>query len=142
MKTNWPSKLIFKFTRDGKLISNLLIYIVLLAKLKNNFTIGPLTTDENGEIRITHKIMKEAIENAKADYPMDYSGTLDDCMGVEVIVETMNELRSRFNRGREFYPKEAAILEELTRKCSNSKYTGKRVVYKQTINSELIEVKL
>ncbi len=142
MKTSWPSKLIFKFISDDKLISNLLVYFVLLSRLKNNFTIGPLTTNKNGEIQITYEIMKEAIENAKADYPMDYSGTLEDCMGVEVVVETMNELRSRINRGREFYPNEAAMLEELIQKCSNLKYKGERVIFKQPINREFVEVKL
>lgn len=142
MKGSWPSKMIIKFICDGKLVSNLLVYFILLSETKNNFSIGPFITNKNGEIELTHKIMTETIENAKADYPMDYSGTLDDCMGVEVVVETVNELRSRINRGKEFYPNEATVLEELIQKCSNSKYTGERIIYKQPINYDLVEVKL
>lgn len=142
MKTSWPSKLIFKFTSDSKLVSNLLVYFVLLSKIKNNFTIGPLTTNKNGEIPITHEIMIEAIENAKSEYPMDYDGTSEDCIGIEIIVETINELNNRIDRLSEFYPNEATLLDKLIQKCSNLKYKGEHVIYKQPINYELVEVKL
>jgi len=142
MKTNWPSKLIFKFTSDEKLVSDLLVHFVLLSRLKNNFTIGSFTTNQDGEIKLTHEIMQETIEKAKSDYPMDYSGTLDDCIGVEVIVETMSELRSRINKGKEFYPNKADKLKELTQKCSNEKYKGEHIIYKQPIDFEFVKVTL
>lgn len=142
MKTFWPSELIFKFICDNKLISNLLVYVVLLSKLKNSFTLGPLITNKSGEIRIARDVMLKAVERAKADYPMDYSGTLDDCSGIEIVVETINELKTRIERGREFYPDKANELKELVKKCENRKYNGERVVYKQPIKFELVEVKM
>ena len=86
--------------------------------------------------------MLKTIESAKAEYPMDYSGTLDDCLGIEIVVETINELRTRIERGREFYPDKADELQELVKKCENRKYHGERVIYKQPIKFELAEVKI
>ena len=142
MKTLWPSELIFKFICDNKLISNLLVYVVLLSKLKNNFTIGYFITNRNGEIRIAKGFMLKAIETAKADYPMDYCGTLDDCSGIEIVVETINELKIQIERGREFYPDKANELQKLVQKCKNRKYNGESFVYKQPIKFKLSEVNI
>lgn len=142
MKKMWPSELIFKFTCDNELIANLLVYVVLLSKLKNNYTIGPLITNMNGEIRITQDVMLEVIKSTRADYPMDYSSPLYDCSGIEIIVETMNDINTRIERGREFYPDKANELQELVEKCENWKYDGKRVVYKFPIMMESTEVNM
>jgi hypothetical protein len=141
MKTNWPFKFIIKFISDDELVSNLLVYIKLLSGLKNNFTIGPIITNDDGTIQITSKMMMETIEHSKAEAPMDYSGSLEDCIGLEVVVETLNDLSNQIIRGREFYPDEAAMLEKMMRKCSNSKYLGTKVIFKHPIK-ELMEINL
>lgn len=142
MKLHWPSELTFRFICDNKLVSNLLVYVVFLSRLKNNFTIGPLITNENGEIIIAQDFVVETIEKAKVEFPMDYSGTLYDCYGIEVIVETTDDLITRIDRGREFYPEKANELQELMQKCENWKYNGEHLIYKQPINFELVEVKV
>jgi hypothetical protein len=142
MKSNWPSKLILRFTSNKQFISNLLIYIILLSKTKNNFTIGPLITDNYGEIHITHDIMKDTITSAEHDYPMDYKGTLEDCIGFEVIVENLNEINIRIDKLRGFYPDEADTLENLKQNCSNSKHKNAHITYTLPINCGIIEVEL
>lgn len=136
------SALVFRFVCNNTPISNLLVYAVLLTKLKNNYTIGPLITNKNGEIRIARDVMLKIVESAKADYPMDYAGTLDDCSGLKIIVETINELKTRIKRSRKFYPDEANELKKLIKNCENRKYKGKRVVYQWPIKFELKEVNL
>ena len=142
MKLSWPSKLIFKFISNGEFASNLLVYFILLSELKNNFSIGPLLTDNFGEIKITHDIMNDVIGSSKADYPMDYDGTLENCTGIEVKVDSINELNSRINRLHKFYPEEATTLESLITKCSNSRYVGTKISYQLPIDDEVIEVKV
>jgi hypothetical protein len=142
MKNNfWPYTTIIRFKSDNNYVENLIVYVVLLSKLKNDFTIGPLFTNDKGEIQITNEDMRATIENAKKAFPMDYNGTLEDCEGLAVIVETIDELSKRILVGREFYPNEAHKLEEQIKNCSNGKYLGKKVVYKKPAELEIIEIK-
>ena len=140
MSVHWPTKLNFKFLCENKVIPNLLILPVLLSKVKNNFSIGPLITNKDGEICIKHKALSEIIENSKIDYPMDYYGTLDDCTGLEIVVETIEELMIRVNNLKEFYPQKAKELQKLIQKCTNKEYFGEHMLYNKPFNFELVEV--
>lgn len=142
MKMIWPIELNFMFTSKGKPIADLLINFILLANKKNNYTIGPLKTNERGVIKITHSIMVETIKNEMTNYPMDYSSLLEDCKGIELIVETIEELKKKVEHLSEFYPQETKILENLISTCSNFKYRGMHIVYELPINPELIQIEL
>jgi hypothetical protein len=140
LKTNWPSKLVYKFTNNNKLIPDLLVYFALLCKTKNKFAIGPLLTNSAGQIELAHDTMTKAIENLKAEFPMDYSGGLEACNGIEVTVDSIAQLNNRINRLQEFYPEEAEKLKTLKLKCENYKYTGYKTVNKLPIENKVIEV--
>jgi len=138
----WPNEINFIFTSNNKPVKNLLVYFILLANKKNNYTIGPLKTDEKGAIKITRLIMVDTIKNEMTNYPMDYSSPLEDCKGIELLVETLNELKKEVKQLSEFYPQEANKLESLILTCSNFNYTGMHVTYEMPLNQEPIQIEL
>ncbi|MBW1617020.1 MAG: hypothetical protein JRJ49_10955 [Deltaproteobacteria bacterium] len=142
MKSIYPYKLTFKFISQDKISSGLVVYFILLSKFKNNFSIGPLITDKYGEIKLTRDIIIQHIENSKADYPMDYEGALDDCIGIEVKVDSIYKIKNRINRLREFYPSEAAKLEILVENSLNGQYINNQSRYYFPIRNSKIEIKL
>ncbi|MEA5113118.1 MAG: hypothetical protein VB050_03750 [Geobacteraceae bacterium] len=142
MNKTWPSVIRIIFKSENVTVPSLLVYLEILSRLKNNYSIGPCLTDDDGEVKIPRDTIDATIERAKEISPMDYKGNLEDCVGVEVIVETVDELNNRILRGGKFYPKEAKKLKDLLIKCTNTKYLGKRVVINMPTDLETIVVDL
>lgn len=142
MKSNWPRSLNFKLIADGKAASNVLVYFILISTNKNNFTIGPMLTNNAGLVELTKDIMIKSIETHKQNYPMDYVDTLDSCIGIEILVESICELEKRINRLIEYYPQKATKLQNLVVNSSNIKFKGVSIAYKLPINNDQIILEL
>lgn len=114
----WPETLNLQFIsrKTGDAIKNLVVYLRIQAPHKNNYSIGPLISDENGMVSITKEAMKGAIEAAQKRAPMDYVDSLEDCTGIEVQVDSRTALRERVQRIEQFYPNEANNLRNLMQK--------------------------
>lgn len=113
MITPIPEHITFQFSNFNGVDHGLVVYIVLESKQKNNFTIGPLLTDSDGQLIITRELIEEVISKSKKAYPMDYGGDINDCNVLKIIVETRSELKDRVARLKEFYPDSAKNLERL-----------------------------
>lgn len=109
----WPKKLTVKVCSIDKKRSfkKLVLYILISATHKNDYTLGPLFTDENGEVVITKKTVEKEISKTYDESPMDYTDTLNECRSqVTIEIESKTSLQERWQRLSEFYPKEAEYL--------------------------------
>jgi len=116
-----PEKMKFLFENASGYISGLIVFFILRSKIKNNFTIGPLVTDQNGEIILTKHLVEDTITLSKTEYPMDYGGDLCNCDLLAILVENKNQLEERIARLNEFYPENASALREILNDATNDK---------------------
>lgn len=123
-----PSYVKFIFSNEGVSIPNLIVYFILNVKNKNNYTIGPLITNERGEITLTKGQLERTINQYNMEYPMDYAGSLDLCIGIDILVESHDELRNRLLALQEFYPQNALSLKDAIKVCMNKDYKVYRKV--------------
>lgn len=139
---SWPEKIHLKF-RSGKIpLSDLIIFVVLITKVKNSFSIGPLVTDRQGGVFLSKDYLMKSIFNVKKEYPMDYKGDIEDCYGFKVIIESYDELMQRLERLREFYPVTAKNLEDKIRRSSNAKYFSYQHTWTIPLDDNEIEIEL
>lgn len=117
-----PSYIKFIFSNEGVNIPNLIVYFILNVKNKNDYTIGPLITNERGEITLTKGQLESIINQYNMDSPMDYAGSLDSCIGIDILVESYEELRNRLLALQEFYPQNALSLKNAIKVCMNKNY--------------------
>lgn len=122
MKYEWPDKIYISIFDDAKAVSKLIVYCLITSKFKNAFPLEPQKTNENGEIEFIKEQLLNAIKSSKEEYPMDYYGELSDCDGLKIIIEDQNGIEERLVRLKEFYPKEAEKLENISKYCSNRRY--------------------
>ena len=117
-----PSYIKFIFSNEGLNIQNLIFYFILNFKNKNDYTIGPLITNERGEITLSKGQLESTINQYNMEYPMDYAGSLDSCIGIDILVESYEELRNRLLALQEFYPQNALSLKNAIKVCMNKNY--------------------
>lgn len=127
------------FIGSEGLLKGLIVYVIFYSSRKNNFTIGPLLSNAQGEIILCENVVRKVISNSKNDFPMDYDGGIEDCYKVEVIVESMEELKSRFDRLNEFYSDSAASLHRIMARCSNGSSSFKGEIT-QKVGGEAINI--
>lgn len=137
-----PNELKFQFICNAKPVNDLLVYITLLADKKNNYTLKPLMTDKKGVIQISQPTIIGTIKNEMTNHPMDYKSTIEDCNGIELIVESMDKLKKRVELLSDFYPQDAMELEKLISICSNSKYADIHIFYEFPLQNQVFQIKL
>lgn len=110
----WPEMLNLIFRLGGKPCERLVIYVSLLAKKKNNYSLGPFLTNESCEIGISADYVRAQMELTRQDFPMDYEFlNLDEISEITVEIESRKSLTERYKRIQTFYPHEAMRLQEL-----------------------------
>ena len=134
-----PEKLIFIFEGSKGALRGLLVYFVFHSKIKNNFTVGPMVTGETGDIVLTKQSVNEIITSNKSDFPMDYAGDLVDCELLSVIVESKLGLEDRVLRLKEFYPENAASLQEIVNTSTNDEASFCKEIELPT-NEEIVRI--
>lgn len=136
---NWPNEILIRFLdNNGQAVCGLLVFILLKSKLKNDFSVEPLVTDTSGTITLLRSELVRNIESSKAQYPMDYHGSLEDCSKLEIIVEENAELEDRVIRLEKYYPENAKQISLLMTKCVNAKFRHEQGMFETPINEELI----
>jgi hypothetical protein len=118
----WPDKIFIGICDEEKAVSKLIVYCLITSKFKNAFPLEPQNTNEHGEIEFIKEQLLNAIKSSKEEYPMDYHGELSDCDGLKIIIEDQNGIEERLERLKEFYPKEAEKLGNISKNCSNRSY--------------------
>jgi hypothetical protein len=63
----------------GLPVKDVAIVLVLFAKRKNDYNVGPLITDENGKVEFERADCESAIKRAQEAFVMDYQGDLESC---------------------------------------------------------------
>lgn len=118
----WPKNLTIKVCSPDKKYSvkKLVLFILISATHKNDYSLGPFFTDENGEVAITRNTVEKEICKTYDESPMDYTSTLDECRSqVTIEIESKTSLQERWQRLNEFYPKEAEHLMEIINDNTN-----------------------
>jgi hypothetical protein len=77
----FPDKLtVLARDRDTRLpAKGVAILLVLFAARKNDYSVGPLITNENGQVEFTRAECESAIKQAQEAFVMDYHGDLESC---------------------------------------------------------------
>jgi c-di-GMP-related signal transduction protein len=115
-----PKQIEFLFrNKNNNVIPRVIAYFVLISENKNNYSIGPLISDERGVINLTKELIENTIYQSQIDFPMDYSGNLNSCTHLEVLIETKKELERRSIVLKEFYPENASLLDQAIAVCNN-----------------------
>jgi hypothetical protein len=83
------------------------IVLVLFAKQKNNYTVGPLISNESGEANFTRAECEFAIKRAQEMFIMDYQGDLESCRPmIEVSLhspEHIERMRQQYETSPDFW---------------------------------------
>ena len=72
-------------TSTGRPLPEVALVLGLKAQRKNNYLVGPIITDDEGEAQFTKHACESAIANAQKMFVMDYSGDLSSCGKVAEI---------------------------------------------------------
>src|ERR1700674_2557290 len=91
----------------GQPVRDVAIVLVLFAVRKNDYYVGPVITDENGQVRFTRAECESAIKRAQEMFIMDYHGDLASCRPViEVSLhppERIKGMRQQFESAPDFW---------------------------------------
>ena len=140
----FPSSLLLLLKLNGNCISNVVMFLTLIVRNKNNYSIGPLISDNEGKINIDKKLIESTISQNQKEYPMDYSDNLNNCENdMELVIDDYQKLKERIERIRRFYPNEAKRLEELASISNNNKIQSEVIKIKinLSIKQKIIELK-
>jgi hypothetical protein len=105
----FPEKLtVFAQDPDTRLpVKGVAIVLVLFAKRKNDYYVGPLVTDEKGQVEFTRADCEFAIRRAQEMFLMDYHGDLESCRPViEVSLhppERIEGMRRQYESAPDFW---------------------------------------
>ena len=119
MLSHIPEQIKLIFKDAGGSVHRLIVFLILHSTAKNDFTIGPVITDMEGEITLTRDFVGKEIARNKEEFPMDYGGDLSDCDLLSVIVESRFDLEERVKRLMKYYPENANNLLELLADAAN-----------------------
>ena len=94
--------------RDTSLpVKDVAIVLVLFAKHKNDYYVGPLIADEKGRAEFARADCEFAIERAQEMFLMDYHGDLESCRPIiEVSLhppERIEGMRQQYESAPEFW---------------------------------------
>ncbi len=91
----------------GLPVQGVAVILVLFAKRKNNYSVGPLISNENGQVKFTPAECEFAIKRAQEMFIMDYSGDLESCRPViEVSLhppERVEGMRQQYESAPDFW---------------------------------------
>lgn len=119
MTKNMPDEIQFIFRDSRGIARDIIVFFVFRSRKKNDFTVGPLMTDENGVVYLKEKDVKRLIALTLKDFPMDYGGGINDCDSLRVLVESKSDLDRRADRLEMFYPDNALALRRLLERARN-----------------------
>lgn len=141
MRSHIPEQIKLIFKDVGGSVQRLIVFLVLHSAAKNDFTIGPLVTDMEGEIILTRAVVDKEIELNKKEFPMDYDGDLNDCDLLSVIVESRADLEERVKRLMKYYPENANDLLGLLSDAANGE-VGMRKDISLPTDEEVISISI
>lgn len=83
--SKFPDHICISILSNGKPLAKVLFYVIVISKQKNNYTLGPFLTDDLGKFNLLKELVIKEINIAMAEFPMDYSSSLEDCTNTIVI---------------------------------------------------------
>jgi hypothetical protein len=134
---DWPSKIALRFLKQGKVIQKLLVFLLVKSPFKNDFPLGFFLTDSDGVIRLSREEILSKIERAKEDSPMDYDGDLDECNGLEVVIDSAEALDARIQYLKRFYPANAEEIQRHADLSCNKEFQNLKMIEQTPIKEEI-----
>lgn len=134
----WPSKILLRFLRQATAIQKLLVFLLVKSPFRNDFPLGFFLTDSSGIIVLSREDILNRIEKAKKDSPMDYDGDLDDCSGLEIVIDSAESLDARIHHLKHFYPTNAEEIQKHAAQSCNKDFQDHKVTAKTPLKEEII----
>ena len=121
MKWRFPRTLIIKFAADveGTIAANLIVYLVINMKVKNDFWLGPFVTDSAGMITLAGNALDRDVEETIDLGLMDYLPPTGRSATVSIVVPSRGELEEMVRRLVPVHAENASRLASLVRNCTN-----------------------
>lgn len=79
--------------RTNDPLPNVVVYFEMESNHKNNFSYGPIETDNNGRLTVTLERIKEEISTASSMFPMDYGGLCSLSGRVRIVIYSRRSLK-------------------------------------------------
>ena len=117
---------------------HLIVYVHVISGQTNDFVIGPLMSNNRGEIVLQEEEIAEEMQQMMKDSPMDYPGLTNSMQTIGFQVDTVEELSDRLAKLIEYYPEEAEHLKEISKECSNAHYRSTCVEFDLPIADECL----
>jgi spore coat polysaccharide biosynthesis protein SpsF (cytidylyltransferase family) len=122
---NCPERILLKIKSSKYPVDNLILYIEIIAREKNNYGLGPLKTDQNGEVEVTRKMIEKEIHESKRMFIMDYSSNIEECSDEIIIKISSQEDLQRIRKNlQKFYPNNLESFDQIVMNANNSKVPG------------------
>ena len=107
-------------------VKNLLVFVRLSAKTKNDYPLEPQITNNDGLVYISTKEIKETIEKHLKEFPMDYNCKIENCNGLEIEICTLNQINEKVRGTKDLYPDSSEKMKQLSSICCNKTIKSKK----------------
>ena len=151
---NFPEKVTFRFIDKGtkKPIENIAVIIILYAKRKNDYEIGPKFSDKNGYIYFSKEECIRGIKLSQELFIMDYFSSLEDCFP-KILLKTLNTknidfIIEHFDEYKVFWDRDPFCTVDFIdrlKKANNFTYETVSIEFKEDFllkNNNIIEIEL
>lgn len=131
------TELLFKESKTNKALGYLIFYLTIPAKKKNDYTIGPFITDQDGLFILTRDEIKNMIDKEKSTFLMDYSTLFEDLDNYfKIKIDTKENIENIINGIKKYYPKESEYLKKLSESCYN-KNLKENIIIERSLKNEI-----
>lgn len=118
-----PDKINFIFiNKKHQVQPNLIVFFILIASSKNNYYIR-LKSDENGNINLRKDLIIYKISQCMKNFPMDYNSSLEECIAIDVKIETKLELEKKAIAIENYYMEEYLLFKNEIDTCTNNNFS-------------------
>lgn len=120
-----PKYICISIISNGKPLTKVLFYIIIISKHKNNYTLGPFLTDDSGKYNLSKEIVIKEIDIAMTEFPMDYSSHLEDCTNnIVIVIEGKETIEKKIQSLLKYYPVNAKTLISVYENSINSTFVS------------------
>jgi hypothetical protein len=112
MMMKFPDHVTISIFYNNSPLVNILIYVIIKVQNKNNFTLGPFLSDQNGECFLTREFVFAEMKKTVEIFPMDYSAELKNILNViDIQIDSKETIEKRILTLSEFYPESSIELK-------------------------------
>ena len=137
MIKEFPKHITILIQSNGKPREGVLFHVVLAAKEKNDYTLGPFLSDSNGQFELTKDYVSKEISKMLSEFPMDYSSAIDEIKDSIIFqIDGKNTIEKRIQVLSKYYPDNAIELINKYELSINKQFVEDKSIKKE-LNSRI-----